>query len=184
MWKQKANKKLSCGSLVIDIPIFSTFERGREFSNFPYSVLITQACDLESHSEVLSSKREDDSNGKSESLYNRQLITQVLLLPAFEEESFKIGTHFHKQYGKILQSINAGVFSRIKTNQDLRYHYVKSTIENIPSLVIDFKHYFTTPIEIAEEWYETSAEPLYELEFSHITDIADRFAHYLQRVAV
>jgi hypothetical protein len=179
MWIKRTEKKLSCGTLLIDIPLFAGFKEGGEFKNFPFSVVITQACDLDSYYIVL------DKKGKSEQeLYNRQLITQVLFLPAFELETFKKGSHFFKQYDKQLRPIEEKEFDKIIKAEDIRHHYLPSKEENIPSLIIDFKHYFTVPVDIAIKNCVETERDLYVLEFGQYTDLSDRFAHYLQRVAV
>ncbi len=179
MWQQKADKKLSTGCLVLNLPIFSKLEQGKEFSVFPYSIIITQACHIASYYKALIDQKKNPSEP-----YNRQLITQVLLLPAFEEESFKSGTHLEKQYGKKIKSIETAVFSRIKIGQDFRHHFLADHSHVLPNLFIDFKHYFTVPIEIVIETVEQRESFPFELEFKHYTDLSDRFAHYLQRVAV
>jgi hypothetical protein len=181
MWNQKNNKELSTGSLLRDVPTLSSFGDENYFVNFSYSITITQACDFYNYYRAIKEREK----GLEESKYHdSQTITQVLFLPAFEEEEFKSGKHLEKQYGITFKPLDRGLLEKIKKTDHIRYHSLLNNDQNVPSLFIDFKHYFTVPIEAIRKKYENLQGLQYQLEFPQITDLSDRFAHYLQRVAV
>ena len=48
----------------------------------------------------------------------------------------------------------------------------------------ELKHYYTVPVSIVEEVTEREQNSRFELEPIQLSDLADRFGHYLQRVPV
>ena len=182
MWRLKSNSKLTAGSLIYDVPFFSKLvEDEPRITKFQFSIVLSQACDIESYYRIMEKM---EGNGENDGPINRQMITQILFVPAFEEESFKAGRHFEEQYGIKLKGLEAGVFERIEKVQDIRYHFLVTEAADLPSLYVDFKHYFTAPVTLVELIAGASTKPQYELETLHYSDLADRFAHYLQRVPV
>lgn len=178
MWEEVKDNAVAAGLIARNLPVFLRFsDKPEEFVTFPYSILMTQPCDIDSYFKVIKQKSSDED-------YSRQIITHVIFTPAFDEEKFKAGTHLRDQYGYKVESMKSGDIDAIKGEKRERFQYLKSNRDNIPHLFIDFKHYFTIPIEIVINIISQQYEKQYKLDHLYYTKLADRFAHYLQRVAL
>lgn len=178
MWIRHPNGIIEAGLLLRDLRFFAGFAGGEgRFASFPYSIVLTQACDIESY---YRNRGETDKEGR----ISRQIICQLILCPAFDEDKFKSGQHLMDQYEYQTTMLNSKEFTPIREQRRERYHYLRSNTDPLPNLVLDFRHYFTVPIEVTETALANAEEELYKLEHIHYTDLADRFAHYVQRVAI
>lgn len=176
MWEEIEKDNIQSGLLTPDLPILTSITDHDKVIEFPYSILLTNACDLASYFKSIQSNSPND-------LQNRQRIEQVIFCPAFIEEQFKEGSHLRKQYNYSFKTIEQ--YSDIKKNNTSRYYFIESNIiKSLPNLIIDFKHYFTIPIVVMLQALELHRGNLYKLKHIYYTDLADRFAHYLQRVAL
>lgn len=179
MWQSSQNRELCSGVLLKDVPVFAGLvDIQRQIGLLRFSLVLTQACDLDSHLKAKRKRVESQAGTR----WNRQAISQVLFLPLFEESEFKAGNHLRSGFGLELVPIESDVWSRIQKGVDFRYHFLRGE-SNLPDFVVDFKHFFTLPFDVADTFSVANASGL-KLEHLHYTSLADRFAHYVQRVAI
>lgn len=178
MWERQEGNKISAGLLAFNIPVFNSLSDIETFKTFPFSIILTHACDLESHY-----KSENKFNTDGGDSYSRQLISQILLCPSFEEEKFTDGIHLQNQYNFKVEQISKKEKEHIRKLKNTRYHYISSSLDEIPNLFIDFKHYFTLPVQLLKDYLEKRQQKFYKLDHISYTQLADRFAYYIQRVA-
>lgn len=178
MWEKTKDKKLVAGLLIRDLQFFISLEKEKELTSFPFCIILTPACDIESYYRSMAKWE------KMGEIRDRQLITQIIFCPAFEEEIFTEGTHLKLQYDYDLPKLNPDDKEPMKKLHNIRYHYIKSNKDEIPDLFLDFKQYFTLPIKIPIQFLGIIGDSLYKLEHLIYTQISDRFAHFLQRVAI
>ncbi len=177
MWEEIEKDNIQSGLLTPDLPILTSITDHEKVIEFPYSILLTQACDLKSYFRIIQS-------GSPNGLQDRQRIEQVIFCPVFIEEQFKKGSHLIKQYNYSFKVIEKQIYNDIKKNNTSRYYFIESNIKALPNLIVDFKHYFTIPIVVMLQALELNRGNLYKLRHIYYTDLADRFAHYLQRVVL
>lgn len=178
MWEKTRDKKLVAGLLIKDLPFLISIKEKKKFASFPLCIILAPACDIDSYYKSISKWK------KRGEIKDRQLITQIIFCPAFEEEIFTEGTHLKLQYDYDLPNLDPDEKVKIKSNQNMRYHYIKSDDEEVPNLFLDFKQYFTLPVKIPIQFLEITKDTLYKLGHWYYTQVSDRFAHYLQRVAI
>lgn len=178
MWIEHRNEIVEAGLLLSDVLFYASPEAELPggFARFPYSLVLTQACDIESYYKM---RGQQDDNGR----ISRQIIAQLILCPAFDEDKFKRGDHLVEQYNYHTEVLYGGDMRAIRKQGRERFHYLPSHVEELPNLVIDFKHYFTVPI-IGAEMALKNVRKSYKLDHIYYTEIADRFAHFIQRVAI
>lgn len=182
MWKKNETVtiRLSSGLLVKDLPVFIDIETSSNFSIFPFSIVLTQACDIDSYYKI-----KDKLVIKADSdiiEIGRQIITQIILCPLFDEDQFSAGIHLKEQFKYVLPQIKNKSLENLKTNSE-RYHFIKSNYKSLPNFFVDFKHYYTLPINFLLTHIAKETK-IYSLEHIYHTELADRFSHYLQRVAI
>jgi hypothetical protein len=139
----------------------------------PYITILTQDCDLE-----------QDYRYRTTEVKNQDKFLQpILVCPAYGWEDFIKGDHLvdYKLKMEIISSSDQK--KKIKQQQIPRYHYLEEDLENqISPLVIDFKHYYTFPVEflrhIYKEHYAYSMEELFREALSQ------RFSFYLSRIGL
>ncbi len=141
---------------------------------FPYIIVLSQDCDLQQDF----NNRTDESSDKNHDKY----IQSILVCPAYLSDDLKKGEHL-KRLGLTMERKNSKQFSTITTNQNARYHYLERNPEyQVPHLVLDFKHYYTLPLEylygIYEKHYITSLNELFREALSQ------RFSFYLSRIGL
>ncbi|MFA5803337.1 MAG: hypothetical protein WC879_01715 [Melioribacteraceae bacterium] len=183
MWKENSSKIIRAGMLLKNVPTLIPNDSSKErFKYFPYSIIITQPCDIESHFTSLEKYEQDINLDKK---YPKQTIFQLLLCPAFDQEKFIEGTHLYDQYSVKFDQMKMKEFEKLRDLKDFRYHYIESKFQHdgLPNLIIDFKHYFTMPLSVIYELVSIN-NPSYILDHFYFIQISDRFAHYLQRVGI
>ena len=110
---------------------------------FPYVIVMTQDCDLESDH-----MQRDDIAKTTD---NDKTLISVILAPIYNYDHVIIGDHLSK-----LRLTMAKQGSKLKSfitkNQNKRYHYMEFDHGMGPydKAVIDFKHYFSTNISYLE----------------------------------
>ena len=178
MWIEYKNEIIEAGLLLNDVLFYASPEAEAPggFARFPYSIVLTQACDIASYYKI---RGKQDDNGR----INRQVIAQLILCPAFDEDKFKSGDHLVEQYNYQTEVLPSGDWKAIMKQGRERFHYLPCNGVDLPNLVIDFKQYFTVPIEGAEIALKDVRQS-YKLDHIYYTELADRFAHFLQRVAI
>ena len=175
MWVEHTNGIVEAGLLLRNVLFFAGTDAEGGFASFPYSIILTQACDIASY---YKNRGKKDDDGR----VSRQIIRQLILCPTFDEEKFKSGDHLKEQYEYQTEKLFSGEIKAIREGRRERYHYLHSDMEMLPNLIIDFKQYFSVPIEVVERTLK-DAKKSYKLDHIFHTDLADRFAHYVQRVA-
>lgn len=135
-----------------------------------YAVVMSQDCDLESHTRTVESGKNDA----------RSMLEAVLICPAYPIEQFKLGTHLgENSIGPLSVSTK-----ELKANdKHKRYHVLKED-KTIPitELVIDFKEFYTVPYVVVEEArknnYVSTVNELFR------ESLSQRFASYLSRIGL
>lgn len=174
------DSRICQGDIFTDIVFFKNYSVNNEIIeittiNFPYAIVLTQDCDLESD------KRVKQPGATS---FKDKILMSVLLAPLYISEHFFYGQHLTtlgfeaNSYDKDKSAIRS-----IKNNTNPRYHFLDFGNESIlPNLVCDFKHYFSSTVQYLEtnhkEKYVLSLGPLFR------EDILDRFAAYLSRIGL
>jgi hypothetical protein len=138
----------------------------------PYLVIITQDCDLD----------QDFKYRTTTTKNNDKLLQSILVCPAYGWEDFIKGDHLI-DFDLKMESINSNQRNLIKHQQVPRYHYLETDSENqTPALVIDFKHYYTLPVEflryIYKKHYVSSMNELFR------ESLSQRFSFYLSRIGL
>jgi hypothetical protein len=145
-----------------------------EERRLPYAVVLTQDCDLLQDF----SCREIQSDGGDHDKY----LPSIMLSPAYPAESLKLGKHLG-DYSQKMQQFNSERFKQLKQNNNSRYHFIHSDNSfNVPELVVDFKHYFTIPRDIAYSvifsGYMVTIARLFR------ENLSLRFCNYLSRIGL
>jgi len=167
---------IESGQLIYNLPVLISTNAEKTFSVIPYSIVVSAACDIESCFRI------EANIVKTESEFDRQVIFQLMMCPAFDEDLFMAGQHLESIYNCKTKAINAK--EKEKYKKDTRLFYIENkNFANLPNLFIDYKHYFTLPIELVKEHLKDAKEK-YILEHIQYTKLADLFAHYLQRVGI
>ncbi len=143
---------------------------------YPYVVVLSQDCDLEQFDTGVSSRDESP-------FQENQFLPNVLMAPCFIAESVRLGTHLVEAFNVKQDSLNSARWSYIKQNRDQRYHFLAGQLEmQVPDLILDFKHYLTSPFEafgnIYKSSYLASVSELFREELSL------RFCGYLSRIGL
>lgn len=156
---------------IVGAPISNTEAEIEPSSNKEYWVVMTQDCDLS----------QDFAQRLASSKMGSNSIRSILLCPAYPARQFYTGEHL-KDWDT--ETFNAKKVKKIIKNDEYkRYHYIKGEPElGVPELVIDFKHFFTVPVEVAysqrKSTYIATIGELYREELSQ------RFANFLSRIGL
>lgn len=140
--------------------------------NLPYIIILTQDCDLEQDFRYRTTIMKN----------NDKLLQSILVCPAYGWQDFIQGDHL-KDFKLKMERINSNQRNLIKNQQVPRYHYLEIDSENqTPALVIDFKHYYTLPVEflryIYKKHYVSSMNELFR------ESLSQRFSYYLSRIGL
>lgn len=133
-----------------------------------YGVIMSQDCDIKSDFQIKDNKEN----------HNKQSLPTILVCPAYIAEEFYPGEHIT---GWKMEIFAGGNINKLKANNELkRYHYLCPDIDlSIPDLIIDFKHFFTLPVNFLykhrKESYVVTINEMFREELSQ------RFASYLSR---
>lgn len=150
----------------------------------PYAVVMSQDCDVDldykkrnEEKELLKTFNFDEHSDKFRPVHDKFLPT-ILVCPAYGADDFFAGNHIKGWY---MKSNGVKEVEKIKNNNEMnRYHYLpQDTSMGVTDLVIDFKHFFTIPTDIAykqrKESYLVSISELFR------EGLSQRFANYLSR---
>jgi len=169
----------------LDITINSKISGYADFSlapSFSYGVVLSQECDVEQHFKLI---EENKSKPEVEQEHD-QLVETLLFCPAFPLESFLLGQHLGEQIKMSNFDGPKGqekARKKIKNNDQYnRFHYLPALKDNFSELVVDFKRFYTIPIEIFDgnfkKFYITSIKDLFRERLSQ------RFTNYLARIGL
>lgn len=140
-------------------------------STFEYAIVMNQDCDLNQDFDQRQESHQRDSRN----------IRSVLLCPGYPAQKFYQGNHITK-WSHPTQ--NDRMKEKIEANNEMkRYHYIKGDIKlGVPELVIDFKHFYTVPVDLVYRQrklsYMATIGELYREELSQ------RFAYFLSRIGL
>lgn len=176
--------RISQGDIIRDV-IYFTKINGKEVKiEFPFAVVVSQDCDLESVNYKIKEINEIDFFSDN---YKRisQPLPNILLLPAFLYESVINNTYLEVPY-KITtsRSWTDSDKEEIKKNSiSERYHYLPQTLDlEMQDLVIDFKCYISMPIqELINQHNDNYFCTLNELFRERLSQ---RFASYFTRIGL
>ncbi|MDD4051781.1 MAG: hypothetical protein PHR28_07785 [candidate division Zixibacteria bacterium] len=141
---------------------------------FPLVIVLTQDCDLESYTGRIVDVPPSAKAG---------LLLSVLVAPVYNADHLRSGVHL-SELKIAVDRIVSDEWTKIRKNENKRYHYFifPSDLHLIPEAVVDFKHYFSVPVNylqaIREKGHICTLPPLYRESFSQ------RFAAFLSRIAL
>lgn len=178
VYQQVISERIKQGDVLENVEhfIYSHKEKAVLKFVYPYTVVITQDCDLE-----------QDFKARNETLKQDKFLESTLLIPAFLSEDLKMGTHLtmlnleRENWSNF--SSKSDKWSNIIGNENKRFHCLKQDDDlKIPELIMDFKFFFTLPHSqlnsIYKDNYLASIKTLYR------EDLSSRFAHYLSRIGL
>ena len=144
---------------------------------FPYIIILTQDCDLESD------RRNRKEVGKTPENNHDKYLFSALVAPLYNFEHFIAGDHLSNLCLKMRRDMSGVEKNKIKINEMPRFHFIAFPQGlDIVDSVIDFKHYFSVNIEtlttLRKKNFVCCISELFREE------ISDRFAHYLARIGV
>lgn len=138
-------------------------------------IVLTQDCDLEQDFNTRALPNLERKNDGA-------VIQSILFCPIYTAEKFKTGEHLSDLN---LRGVNweKDLWKPIRNNIHKRFYFINEDKQfEMPSLIIDFKDYFTLPRDVAydlfDKSYVTSVKDLFR------EDIAGRFAHYFSRIGL
>jgi hypothetical protein len=139
----------------------------------PYIVILTQDCDLEQDSKYRTTAAKN----------NDKILQSVLVSPAYGWEEFIKGDHLQDYNLKMEKISGSDQKKKIRQQQVPRFHYLEEDKANqIPPLVIDFKHYYTLPMEFLRHIYKEHYA--YSLEELFREALSQRISFYLSRIGL
>jgi len=148
---------------------------------FPMAIVVSQACDVNAMSEMLSK-----SSGKA-----TKFMPSVLMCPIYGKEEAKSTKHLEQAFTKLQlskegneQLFNSKEYSIAENDWHYRYHALKVIIDSdivLENALIDFKHYFTVP---ASYLFNSRENRLFTLGSLFAEQITLKFSTYLSRVAI
>ncbi len=139
--------------------------------DIPFFVVLTQACDLEQDFE----ERSKGNHKRSD-----KIINSLLVCPAYLAEELREGIHLKPLK---IDRINGAVWKNIESNNHKRFHFLKGNDKlAIPDLVLDFKQYYTLPLEKIYGLY--GAHYFCSIDNMFKENLSQRFANYLSRIGL
>jgi hypothetical protein len=145
---------------------------------YPYTIVLTQDCDLE-----------QDYKFRIEDRLGDKIIPSVLVAPFYNADQFFLGTQLEELGIKMraIQKMKKGrptTEARLILNNEIpRYHYLDFPAEShLATSIIDFKHYFSLNtkylVNIRTTNFVCKVSELYREK------ISQRFAAYLSRIGL
>lgn len=139
---------------------------------FPYAIVISQDCDLDW----------DFKHRKEPSTFLDKVMPNTLFCELYPAEELR-----HRPGG----SINSGIWSRIRTNKDERYHFLQrvevgddAISEGLPELALDFKRCFSIPTDELYLQFVSQAKRRCRIVSPYLEHLAVRVFYYHSRVAL
>lgn len=139
---------------------------------YPFVVVMTQDCDLE-----------QDNRRRLESTADEdKILISAIVVPAYNAEHFFIGGHLSELNMKMHKK-SRKERKMIEQNQNQRYHYLEfDHSAKLPSLVVDFKHYFTCTVNYLMDVKENKF--LCAINVPYRESLSQRFAFFLSRIGL
>ena len=137
---------------------------------FPYVVCLNQECDLKT-----------DFFKKNNLICDSNLL-HIAIAPAFIFDQFLNGTHWGNIFtNNPAQKRGDTTIKKIIDNEIPRYHYLKFPEDEMPELIIDFKHFFTINKNVL---YKQIDKRLSSLDILFREKINQRFSYYISRIGL
>jgi hypothetical protein len=174
--KTKTNQSRICqGDIFSNIEILESFEvKGSKIIVqklfFPYIVCLNQECDLKNDFDTVQGELKDSR------------LLHLAIAPAFVFEKFLNGSH----WGEIFNTNNSSNRKDTKAklivdNEIPRFHYLKFPEQEMPELIIDFKHFFTVNREFL---YKNIGNRICSLDDLFKEKISQRFSYFFSRIGL
>lgn len=170
-----SNDKRFCqGDIIRDISYVQWAENKKIIIlEIPYSIILTQDCDLESDFRDFSQKKEEKNS----------TLPSILLIPAYRFYDFQEGIHLLDYLSIKTSKKFQPDMEKIKDEKEKRYHYLQQNLDlQIPELIIDFKHYYTIPRDILYKRYKKNY--IGSLNELFREALSQRFTNYLCRIGL
>lgn len=179
----KSEKSRLCqGDILSDVSFpEQLIARGGEISVtqriLPYAIVLSQDCDLE----------QDFSNRKAEAGNHDKYLPSIIVSPAYPAEMLRLGKHL-ENVKQAMQNIDSKRFKQLKQNNLYRYHYLHSSVAcelpelGVPELIIDFKHYFTIPRDVA--YKDSLSLRVASLNELFRENLSQRFYYFMNRIGL
>ena len=151
--------------------------------NHPFAIIVSQDCDLD-----LDFKARNEVVGPNNKIVGpgKKLPNILLCEVATAEELFTSG----RDSG----DINSKIWTHIRTNNDMRYHFFQAAEPNLdsvglglPELAVDFKRYFSIPTDDLYAQLVDSHDPIQRrlrLKNPYCEHFCTRFSFFLSRIAL
>jgi hypothetical protein len=136
--------------------------------SFPYIICLNQECDLENDFNCVNNK-------------DNKLL-HLAIVPAFNFEEFLTGNH----WGEIFDTKNGTKrkdtkIQLIMDNEIPRYHYLNFSENDMPELIVDFKHFFTINRDLL---YKNIDSKLCSLDDLFKEKLSQRFSQFISRIGL
>ena len=183
-------EQICLGDIVknVVVPMQDIEHQTIDFITFPHAIIMSQSCDLQQGGKIIEVPTENSIVCKIDDVDHevrefKPYYPSVLILPLFNAELFKSGTHLVESFKMKLASFNRSEFDKISAGKEARYNYIKAIEEyEIPDSVIDFKIYFTISFESLlkkyKEFYVISLNELFREALSQ------KYINYLGRIGL
>lgn len=147
---------------------------------FPMAIIVSQACDVTAIEKLMANK-----SGKP-----TKFMPSILMCPIYDHDSAKTGQHIKDVFDHMsLKFENENTYQSedykvAKRDWHYRIHALTIEVGNekiLENSVIDFKHYFTVPINYLRS---CKNKRILHLDDLYAEQITLKFATYLSRVAI
>lgn len=172
---KKTLKRLSQGDIFQDIEIIENLEVEKSIVtvqkiSFPFVVCLNQECDLET-----------DFWNNDDVMCDNNLL-HIAIAPAFIFEQFLSGTHWGGIFSNNRpQKRKDTTIRKIIDNEIPRYHFLNFPDNDIPDLIIDFKHFFSVYKKVM---YDQIDKRFCSLDDLFKEKINQRFSYYISRIGL
>ena len=172
---KKTLKRLSQGDIFQNIEIIENLEVEKSIVtvqkiSFPFVVCLNQECDLET-----------DFWNNDDVMCDNNLL-HIAIAPAFIFEQFLSGTHWGGIFSNNRpQKRKDTTIRKIIDNEIPRYHFLNFPDNDIPDLIIDFKHFFSVYKKVM---YDQIDKRFCSLDDLFKEKINQRFSYYISRIGL
>lgn len=176
---QECDTQLELGAVYKDVSSFFVNKAGNSVHvhelNYSRVVVLSQSCDIEWNKKSRVSK-----NGKHD-----KILLTVLVAPLFDSVKATEGKHLNG-FSMNMQAITRRVKDRARKYDIARHHILNTNMFNNKGInigfdegIIDFKHFFTIPVNsLTEDKYVDS------IKLFHREKLSQRFSSFLSRIGI
>lgn len=169
----KVPPRIAQGDLFEDLELIEKIETTGsiltiEKISFPYTICLNQECDL--LNDYNNSKNKDSG------------LIHLAFAPAFNFDQFLQGVH----WGKLFEQNNPQkrtdtIIKKIMDNEIPRYHYLLFDGNDLPELIVDFKHFFSIN---RKDVYQQIGKRVCSINDLYRETINQRFSNYISRIGL